>query len=80
MAIHTPSADTQNDIDVPEFMRTETAADRPKLSVVKPSVEPIEGTVVEHQGEVERPAWIQSSKAVSHVVDNNLYVGWSARG
>lgn len=78
MAIHTPPADTQNDIDVPEFMRTETASDRPNLSLVKPK--PVEGPVVEHQGEVERPAWIQSNKALRHALDNRLYIGWSLRG
>ncbi|MFF8784800.1 hypothetical protein [Streptomyces sp. NPDC015125] len=81
MAIHTPSADTHNDIDVPEFMRTEKASDRPNLSLVKP----IEGAVVEHQGETLRPAWIDSSKqlatrAQEHAAENRLYIGWSVRG
>ncbi|MGW2920395.1 hypothetical protein ACWDBF_21390 [Streptomyces angustmyceticus] len=81
MAIHTPSADTQNDLDVPEFMRTENASDRPTLSLVKS----IEGTVVEHQGETLRPAWIGSGKELAtrareHAADNRLYIGWSVRG
>ncbi|MER7154662.1 hypothetical protein [Streptomyces lydicus] len=76
MAIHTPSADTQNDIDVPEFMRTEKAGDRPNLSLVKP----IEGPVVEHQGETLQPPWIQSNRALRHAVDNRLYIGWTFRG
>ncbi|MET7795674.1 hypothetical protein [Streptomyces decoyicus] len=81
MAIHTPSADTQTDIDVPEFMRTDTAADRPNLSLVKP----IQGAVVEHQGETLRPAWIESGKelaarAQEHVTENRLYIGWTIRG
>lgn len=51
---------------------------RPNLSVVKP--EPIEGAVLEHQGEAERPAWIQSNRALRHAVENRLYIGWSFRG
>ncbi|GFE20056.1 hypothetical protein [Streptomyces nigrescens] len=85
MAIHTPPADTQNDIDVPEFMRAETASDRPNLSLVKPSPEPLEGPVVKHQGETLRPTWIDSGKELAtrareHAAENRLYVGWSVRG
>lgn len=80
MAIHAPSAGTQEILDVPEFMRTETATDRPKLSVVKAPAGPLEGPVVEHQGETMRPAWIQSNRGLRHAVDNRLYIGWSVRG
>ncbi|UAL71206.1 hypothetical protein K7396_02700 [Streptomyces angustmyceticus] len=62
-------------------MRTETASDRPNLSLVKP----IEGAVVEHQGETLRPAWIESGKELAarareHAAENRLYIGWSVRG
>lgn len=50
---------------------------RPTLSLVKDA--PIEGTIVEHQGE-KRPVWIHSQNALRHVLDNRLYIGWSLRG
>ncbi|WP_438489554.1 hypothetical protein [Streptomyces sp. S186] len=50
---------------------------RPTLSLVKNT--PIEGAVVEHQGE-KRPVWIHSQKALRHALDNRLYIGWSFRG
>ncbi|SHL74964.1 hypothetical protein [Streptomyces yunnanensis] len=64
MAIHTPSADTEELV-------------RPTLSLVKNT--PVEGAVVEHQGE-KRPVWIHSQRALRHVLDNRLYIGWSLRG
>lgn len=63
-----------------------TAAERPPLSLVKDQPQPIEGTVVKHQGErVNRPEWIQTAaaraeRAATHAVTNRLYAGWSARG
>jgi S-DNA-T family DNA segregation ATPase FtsK/SpoIIIE len=61
---------------------TEQAVERPTLSLV---TEPLEGVVVKHQGEADRPAWIESSAArlqaaQRHAVDNRLYVGWTFRG
>ena len=65
-------------------MSTETAAERPALSAVKDAV-PIEGVIVEHQGDTTRPAWIESQaglldRARQHAVDNRLYIGWTLRG
>ncbi|MFE9064905.1 hypothetical protein [Streptomyces violaceusniger] len=51
---------------------------QPSLSIVKDQPEPVEGTVVEHQGESVKPAWIERAK--DHVLDNSLYAPWSARG
>jgi hypothetical protein len=79
MSIETTYSD---DLDVPEFMR----ADRPALSLVKDEPQPVEGTVVEHQGTtVVRPAWTESGTALArrvtaHAAEHKLYVGWTARG
>ena len=60
MSIQTHHSD---DLDVPEFMRT----DRPALSLVKDQPQaPVEGTVVEHRGALvverrPRPEWMKSS-------------------
>lgn len=64
-------------------MATVAEDTRPTLSLVKP--EPIEGAVVEHQGETLRPAWIESGKELAarareHAAENRLYIGWSVRG
>ncbi|MCQ8831787.1 hypothetical protein [Streptomyces malaysiensis] len=62
---------------------------QPNLSLVKDqpdtTVEPVEGAVVKHQGQPVRPRWIEAAAARAtaakdHVVDNKLYLGWSARG
>lgn len=61
---------------------------RPPLSLVKDDAEqPVEGTVVEHQGATlaARPTWIlsageQAKLASKHAVGNALYLGWAARG
>ncbi|RSS59805.1 hypothetical protein [Streptomyces sp. WAC01280] len=63
-------------------------AERPTLSIVKDNApEPVEGTVVEHQGDAltMRPAWILSAGerarlAHKHAATNWLYLGWAARG
>jgi hypothetical protein len=63
-------------------------AERPALSIVKDNApEPVEGTVVKHQGGAlaARPAWIVSTKeqarlARKHAATNWLYLGWAARG
>ncbi|MFD8545635.1 hypothetical protein [Streptomyces sp. NPDC059649] len=83
MAIHTtPAADS--DLDVPEFMRAETPVEPRKLSLVKDQPEPIEGAVVEHQGETLQPtatgAAPLAKRACQHAGDHRLYVGWSVRG
>ncbi|MFJ8583640.1 hypothetical protein ACIRD2_03130 [Streptomyces sp. NPDC093595] len=54
------------------------AADRPQLSLVPDAPAPLEGTVVEHQGETVRPAWLEA--ATQHALDNRLYVAWPLRG
>lgn len=63
--------------------------ERPFLSLVKDNEHtPVEGTVVEHQGERlpgERPAWVESSKtlatrAAGHALGNQLYLPWVGRG
>jgi S-DNA-T family DNA segregation ATPase FtsK/SpoIIIE len=59
-------------------MATVAEDTRPNLSLVKD--QSVEGTVVEHQGEVAQPTWIQSNKALRHAIDNRLYVAWSLRG
>ncbi|MFB6568394.1 hypothetical protein [Streptomyces noursei] len=56
---------------------------RPTLSLVKDT--PVEGAVVEHQGETLRPARIDSGKELAarardHATENRLYIGWAARG
>ncbi|MFJ4637574.1 hypothetical protein ACIP69_18360 [Streptomyces hygroscopicus] len=62
---------------------------QPNLSIVKQptedAVEPVEGTVVEHQGQSVRPRWVEAAvargtAAKDHALDNKLYAGWSARG
>ncbi|MFF6847112.1 hypothetical protein [Streptomyces antimycoticus] len=65
---------------------------QPNLSIVKQpaeTVEPVEGTVVEHQGEIAKQngaaSWLQAqvaraTAAKDHAKGNKLYVGWSARG
>lgn len=62
---------------------------QPNLSIVKEPAEaapaPVEGTVVEHQGELVRPGWVEAvaaraTAAKDHAVGNKLYAGWSARG
>ncbi|MFE9382357.1 FtsK/SpoIIIE domain-containing protein [Streptomyces sp. NPDC007025] len=63
----------------------EAATDRPPLALVKDTPAPFEGTVVEHQGQSVRPAWIESGAALAararqHAADNRLYVGWTVRG
>lgn len=65
--------------------RDETTSQRPPLALVKDTPEPVQGTVVEHQGAAVRPAWIESAAARAtaakdHAVGNKLYIGWSARG
>lgn len=63
-------------------------AERPTLTIVKDNAEqPVEGTVVEHQGAVvaTRPAWILSAAerarlARRHARANHLYAPWIARG
>lgn len=58
-----------------------SAAQQPTLSIVKETAEPVEGTVVEHQGETVKPAWIEwAERAKDHAVNNKLYVGWTFRG
>ncbi|MEU2075440.1 hypothetical protein [Streptomyces sp. NPDC013489] len=72
-------------------MATPTAeqhTDRPALTLVKDDAEqPVEGTVVEHQGNTvaTRPDWVlsageRSRRAGKHAADNWLYLGWAARG
>ncbi|WP_019358002.1 hypothetical protein [Streptomyces sp. AA1529] len=63
----------------------EAATGRPPLALVKDTPAPFEGTVVEHQGQSVRPAWIESGAALAararqHATDNRLYVGWTVRG
>lgn len=62
---------------------------QPNLSLRKEPVEttpaPVEGTVVKHQGQPVRPAWIESAAARAtaakdHAIDNKLYALWSVRG
>ncbi|MBI0296291.1 hypothetical protein JBE04_17930 [Streptomyces sp. PRKS01-29] len=62
---------------------------QPNLSIVKEQPDtagkPVEGTVVEHQGQSTRPGWVEAATARAtaakdHALDNKLYVGWSARG
>ncbi|MFE0651035.1 hypothetical protein ACFVZH_20840 [Streptomyces sp. NPDC059534] len=63
-------------------------SERPTLTVVKDDApQPVEGTVVEHQGGAvaTRPAWIlsageQARIARKHAATNWLYLGWAARG
>lgn len=69
------------ELDVPEFMRPQ----RPALSLVKDEPEPaLEGEVVEHQGELVKPrgeaVTARVQHAINHVLQNRLYVGWTARG
>ncbi|MFI8962069.1 hypothetical protein ACIGO8_08130 [Streptomyces sp. NPDC053493] len=66
----------------------ETAVQRPPLTLVKDGVsQPVEGTIIKHQGDVlaERPAWLVAAKdrtdlAKDHALGNRLYVGWTLRG
>jgi len=67
---------------------TQADTDRPPLTLVKGDApQPVEGTVVEHQGAelATRPAWIlsageQAKLARQHALANRLYIGWAARG
>lgn len=67
---------------------TQPTADRPPLTLVKDDVaQPVEGTVVEHQGNTvaSRPEWILSAStrvtlARQHALTNRLYLGWAGRG
>ncbi|MGW7688859.1 hypothetical protein ACWGMA_08185 [Streptomyces asiaticus] len=62
---------------------------QPNLGLAKQPAEPVEGTVVEHQGEIAKhngdASWVQTqvaraAAAKDHAKGNKLYVGWSARG
>ncbi|QIP87617.1 hypothetical protein GLX30_30355 [Streptomyces sp. Tu 2975] len=64
---------------------TEHALARPALSLVEDLPDVVEGTVVEHQVEKVRPAWIESQTArlkaaKRHVADNRGYLPWVPRG
>jgi S-DNA-T family DNA segregation ATPase FtsK/SpoIIIE len=64
---------------------TEQAVVRPALSLVEDLPDVVEGTVVEHQVEKARPAWIESQTArlkaaKRHVADNRGYLPWVPRG
>ncbi|MEW5658333.1 hypothetical protein ABGT92_23805 [Streptomyces cinereoruber] len=66
---------------------TEQTAERPTLTLVKDNAaQPVEGTVVEHQGAVvARPAWAVSAAerarlARRHATTNWGYLPWAARG
>ncbi|MFC8273769.1 hypothetical protein ACFUJR_14850 [Streptomyces sp. NPDC057271] len=67
---------------------TEQHYERPSLTLVKDDADqPVEGTVVEHQGTAvaTRPTWILSAGeraklAGGHALTNGLYLGWAARG
>lgn len=59
------------------------------LSLAKKPAEtapaPVEGTVIKHQGEIVRAAWIESAaarieRAKGHALDNKLYAPWVGRG
>ncbi|KAA6216411.1 hypothetical protein [Streptomyces filamentosus] len=62
--------------------------ERPTLTIVPNNApQPVEGTVVEHQGiaVATRPDWILSAgdrakAARKHATENWLYLGWAARG
>ncbi|MER6098363.1 hypothetical protein ABT154_21395 [Streptomyces sp. NPDC001728] len=62
--------------------------ERPTLTIVKDNApKPVEGTVVEHQGDAvaTRPGWMLSASEQArlgrkHAADNWLYVGWATRG
>jgi S-DNA-T family DNA segregation ATPase FtsK/SpoIIIE len=57
------------------------AGDRPNLTLVKENVDqPVEGTVVEHQGATlaTRPEWLTAAQ--DHVLANRMYAPWIARG
>ena len=62
---------------------SEPAVERPTLTLVK---EPVEGTVVAHQGEdTGRPAWLAATQdrsrlARQHALGNLLYLPWIGRG
>ncbi|MGW7597248.1 hypothetical protein [Streptomyces antimycoticus] len=59
---------------------------QPNLSIVKQSAdtaaEAVEGTVVEHQGEIAKTnsAARLAERAKGHALDNKLYAPWAARG
>ncbi|MER5312697.1 hypothetical protein ABT034_33545 [Streptomyces sp. NPDC002773] len=60
---------------------TQQDAERPTLTLVKDNAgQPVEGTVVEHQGSAvaTRPAWLTAAQ--DHVLANRMYAPWVARG
>jgi S-DNA-T family DNA segregation ATPase FtsK/SpoIIIE len=64
---------------------TEHAVVRPTLSLVEDLPDVVEGTVVEHQAEKARPAWIESqtarlTAAKEHAKANKFYALWVPRG
>ncbi|MFE3326874.1 hypothetical protein [Streptomyces sp. NPDC059176] len=68
-------------------MATPSIERPPQLSLVKDQPEPVEGTVIEHQGATlaERPEWMlaaqeRAADAGRHAMRNWLYVGWTVRG
>ncbi|GAA2803159.1 hypothetical protein [Streptomyces showdoensis] len=58
---------------------SEQSTERPTLTLVKDDAEPaIEGTVVAHQGETTRPAWLTA--VYDHARDHRLYAPQIGRG
>jgi hypothetical protein len=84
MSIDT-TARVADDLDVPDFMKP----GRPALSLVKNeparaaevAVAPVEGVVVEHQGQTKPSAVTLAAKTVgAHVLTHRGYLPWVARG
>ncbi|MEE4419539.1 hypothetical protein [Streptomyces bugieae] len=76
---------TREPVDGDAMTTATESAPRAPLSLVKEQPQPIEGAVVEHQGEALRPTLIESGteltiRAREHVAENRLYVGWTVRG